>query len=113
MSDWQAKVDYDPVMDADLVTIWRRVGDQFELVVPAGDESFAIRRYPEHVVPDEGPLRLPRGAANAIALAITGTSSDTLAALGEALDIERRRVDMVLERLTARREATPSDGSTS
>lgn len=92
---WTAHVSGEPGGMTDRLVLWRSAGNgQVQVLTPTGgyalvDETAAL--------PDEALWRLPRGCWEAIvALAAPHADAGELAALREALTIERARVDRIL-----------------
>lgn len=106
MTTWNISTDYDPGLDADLVTIWRRRADYVEVIESIDGTAGATVRRVElgaAVNGDPPPLQFPRGLLAAIAAHLhPGPTEDTVAEIRSALDTERYRVDFVLRTLLDR-----------
>ena len=104
MSGWQAKVEYDFIADCDLVTIWRRVGDSVYTIESTEGNGTVHAFVDDGAVRDVPKLRIPTGALQAIAAVVKpGPTQELVDLLGEALDVERRRIDDVLHALTGQK----------
>jgi hypothetical protein len=96
MWDWKAHIERDWAGMGDRLILHRRVGDRFEVVTEIAEGGHAVIT---EVTPNERVegIRLPEGVIDAIAEALhPGPSSSELRVLNEALNLERDRVDRVL-----------------
>jgi hypothetical protein len=102
VSDWKAQIDPDMGTFGERLKLYRRTGDVVEFVAGFDDSGGCIlqRTVPGVSTGFDG-LLLPAGALEAVAdLIKPGPSQGEMRAVTEALDLERRRIDVFLADLS-------------
>lgn len=98
---WHAHISDRFEIDAKLVTFWRRLGDdRTEIIVGFDPDGRPVTdTIPVGVRPEFPGLAIPVDALQALAETVKpGPSSAEVGRLEDALTVERRRVDQVLDR---------------